>query len=423
MSLYLIINIFITFIVIGTIKYSPYYIKANNYLINIALFSWVIPYDYLVYQIEILFFIEPIYIISASYVTDINLSNEFITSTFDINILNIFYAFLVIGIFIFIKKFLSHLYWQKKIKQSTSYTYSKTLSQQYNIDIYITKYIPNAALVGFIKPCVWLSSKFINSHYLPLIITHEKQHLKNKDNAKILLLSFYKSIFWWNPLILFLVNEKHYFIEANCDYLSSIKYGKKAYEKGMATLLLDKSISLNKLCSMVLNGNMNIKRIKQLEREAKMNIYKKLGYFSVYSVLIFTMLFAVLTTGATTNINEKGNLITLELDSKFSGEGITDKEGDLTINSIGIITTVRLENNESSIFKFDDNSDITGHFKVVEQDSETVLVNIKIINNDEVRTDSGYLVKYNKKGSFSVGEVGKDPNSYYVHILATKNNS
>ena len=72
-------------------------------------------------------------------------------------------------------------------------------------------------VVGFIRPVIFIPAKGISDHQLKLILMHEWQHFKNRDQWKKTAIKILTCLFWWNPFVYLLRFEVEQILELNCD--------------------------------------------------------------------------------------------------------------------------------------------------------------------------------------------------------------
>ncbi|NQY64418.1 MAG: hypothetical protein HRT38_11915 [Alteromonadaceae bacterium] len=186
-----------------------------------------------------------------------------------------FFILLSIGLFLFIKTIWNYYFQIEKWK------YHSVLANHYwqdhgfdnpNIEIRITEHCSLAMATGFIKPTIWLSNTKQQENQIKTILTHEINHIKQHDPLWMWLLTFAQCLFWWNPVLLYLIAVARNQIELSCDEKCHAQL-KEQYSQDLALIILKNSrITKTSIpaVSITNSSNFNIKRIKNLTNESKM---------------------------------------------------------------------------------------------------------------------------------------------------------
>jgi len=304
MGNYLYINTSISLIALILIRYGKGTNNANYYTSSLAIVAWFIPYPLLAKLIPPQILTEPI-IISISKMTSASILSTKQWLPLDINLwLKIALMILIsIGLLLFIKKMMTYLKWKKKLLTDPSLTLLNKVSLQYQLPVYSSNKITSGILLGILKPVIIISSQINNLKYLNLIICHEKQHMKNQDNLRLLLLELSECLFWWNPFVRKLVTINRFLIEARCDESTSKEYGKVNYIEDISALMLTQNNNkINKLsCLATSNSTNNIARIKRLKEYRIMTFRKKLTFLFIALATVTAMAWNTLATANNNN--------------------------------------------------------------------------------------------------------------------------
>ena len=241
-------------------------------------------------------------------------------------------------------------------------------------------------------------------------------------------------MFWWNPIVKSLVIESYFLIEARCDELSSVTYGKENYLHDLTSLLLlNKTVeNENQLCAMIFNKNINVKRIKNLKGNEKMGIIKKLSYGLAFVSTIGLMSLPVLSASTAMLIsssdienvaddivkNEVGALINFEF--THSTRIPADEK---TINIIAIETTVWVDFGERALLVIPGTQYFSTKLKVTEYNSEEAYVEVEIIDlrttPNKLIAEPKLIVSYDKMATVSHGEA-EEGNYYKLSFSVAK---
>jgi beta-lactamase regulating signal transducer with metallopeptidase domain len=303
MENYLYISTTISLIVLILLKYGKGTSTANYYLSSLAIVSWLIPYPYLAELIPKEALIEPVAFNFSTLTSD-----TIVNSKQSINLANKLWlkwglwALFSIGVLLLVNRLKEALVWQNKIKKDPTLILNKELSAQYQLTIYSVDNISNGLLVGILSPVIIISKLITDPKHIALIITHEKQHLVNKDNIRLTLLEIVECLFWWNPLVRLLITMNRFLIEVRCDEKASKKYGRDDYIEDLASLILlnHRNKPNNFVCTATSHNQNNITRIKLLKEKRIMTFRKKLTYAMIAFTTVTTMSWNTLAT-ATSN--------------------------------------------------------------------------------------------------------------------------
>jgi len=299
MENYLYISTAISLVVLILIKYGKGTSTANYYLSSLAIISWFIPYSYIAEFIPKEILIEPL-VIAFSQISSTSTVSSEQNFYFDIELwLNSgLWVLMSIGTLFFINRIIKFIKWSNQVKNDPSLTLMSELSSKYKLPIYSVNKVSSGFLLGIFNPVIIISKLITDSKHIKLIIAHEKQHLVNKDNLRLMLLEIVECLFWWNPLVRKLVNMNRFYIEARCDDSASKEYGHSDYIEDLASLILlkhnDKPSDL--VCTAASNSKNNIARIKLLKEKRKMTFRKKLTYTLIAFTTVITMSWNTLAT-------------------------------------------------------------------------------------------------------------------------------
>lgn len=82
-------------------------------------------------------------------------------------------------------------------------------------------------VIGFFRPAIFLPDADYKEGDLRLILLHEWQHFRNRDQWSKLLCYLLCCIFWWNPFLWLLKNKMDQLLELRCDYAVLAKLKKE----------------------------------------------------------------------------------------------------------------------------------------------------------------------------------------------------
>lgn len=355
---YFSISIVISLIAIGIINYSKGTSSANYYLSLTAIIAWFIPYPFLADLIPKAVLSEPIIVsFSQLTLTKVSSSEPLVYIEYDLWVKWGLSLLVSIGALLFVARLIQSASWKKQLMQDATLTLQRELSTKYQVSVYSVNQVSTGLLLGIVKPVIIISTDIKNSKYLDLIISHEQQHIKNKDNTRLLLLTLGECLFWWNPLVRKLITVNRFYIEARCDEHASKQYGEAGYTEGLAALILLKhhtnnhSQQLSKrqgkennlFCSAISMVTNNVARIKLLKEKRKMTFKTKLTYAMVALTALTTISWNTLATAYNTervqhseaDKKQLGALVDFKITISYNREG--DPESDSYSEDVRVI--------------------------------------------------------------------------------------
>jgi beta-lactamase regulating signal transducer with metallopeptidase domain len=299
MQNYFYISTAISLIVLILIKYGEGTNNANYYLSSLAITSWLIPYPYMAELIPKEMLIEPV-VITFSQISSASIGSSEKNHYFDLELWLKWglWALISIGVLLLINRIIRFVKWNNQVKNDSSLTLMSELSSKYQFPIYSLNKVSSGLLLGIFNPVIIISKLITEPKHIELIIAHEKQHLVNKDNLRLMFLEIVECLFWWNPFVRKLINTNRFFIEARCDESTSKEYGHSKYIEDLASLILLKHQDRpsNLVCTATSNSKNNIARIKLLKEKRKMTFRKKLTYTLIAFTTVTTMSWNTLAT-------------------------------------------------------------------------------------------------------------------------------
>ena len=89
-----------------------------------------------------------------------------------------------------------------------------------HIPVYSTAYLKSPVIVGFWKPCIYLPIHLIsddNETDIRYMLLHELQHYKHKDGIANALMNLAGIVYWFHPLVWYVLKEMRIDREIACD--------------------------------------------------------------------------------------------------------------------------------------------------------------------------------------------------------------
>lgn len=199
-----------------------------------------------------------------------------------------------------------------------------------DLPIVLTDAVKAPALYGLIRPSLLLPVNIeeqIDSNQLQYIMLHELAHLKRKDIAVFWIITLFKIIYWFNPIIWYGLYRMRQDCEISCDALalSYIDYDDcKKYGHTIIQMLENITKPLKYIGIAGLWGSKS-----QLKRRIKMiTLFNKNTYkLSILSITILILMGFVFLT----NANQKS--ISMEGLEKEIYEMKTDEANEIEVNN------------------------------------------------------------------------------------------
>lgn len=215
-----------------------------------------------------------------------------------VNVSLIVYMIGLIVMFLFFAIQHERLRRSKKTISQLSHDYKTLVGYRGSVSVATTKYLSSPAVMGFLRPNIYLPEKMIEHLSLKEmkhVFIHELCHLKARDHWYNYLILAYKIIFWFNPLT-------HYFfriikedMEYACDYRVKAVLDKDEWKLYGHTLLNLASLTTDKkqyiVAPLAENKHALRKRIEQListKKHSKLLIIVMVAALTLVGCVIFT---------------------------------------------------------------------------------------------------------------------------------------
>lgn len=384
---YFFINVVISTLVILICRITRPQLNFNYRLTTLALVCWLLPFSQLAIYIPNEF-ADPI-VLSSSLISAAseNIQNlkhvESQLPWFTVG----FYGLVFIGFIRFLWQLYRQQRWLIALRKDEPQQHLEQISEQHGVPIYLVNMQEAGFLIGIFKPRIYMSQQITEEAQMELIIEHEKQHLRNKDNARLLFIKFIESLFWWNPLVKKLATLNYFYIEAKCDDAVSQIVGHQAYTQGFAALLLNQNIKYKNrwVTTISSTANQNIQRLKLLQDKESMNPIKKTvliaSLLSAFTIISIGSMAATHKSGLANTDNSRDNTIGALVDLNYDIRTQTSEDGEID----KLIGTVQYWVNFGETFRHDTTFGNILEITVKDNgDTANVIVNlIEVINDKE----------------------------------------
>jgi beta-lactamase regulating signal transducer with metallopeptidase domain len=421
MESYLYTSTVISIMALVLIKYGKGSSNANYYLSSLAIVSWFIPYSYIAEFIPKDVLLEP-YVFALSPLSVSRIVSSAQTPYFAPELWFKWGLWLLmcIGIFVFINRVIKFAKWNNHIRNNSSLTLLTQLSEKYQLPIYSAINVPSGLLLGIVNPVIIISKSITDPKHIALIVAHEKQHLVNNDNVRLVLLEIVECLFWWNPLVRKLISINRFFIEVRCDENTSKEYGYNNYINDLASLILlkDHNEPSNLVCTATSNNKNNIHRIKLLQEKRRMTLSKKLTYTLTLCITLISMSWNTLATATHSEQTQQTEVEQNKLGVLVDFETIVEKKiiGNITEthkNKMLIWTNFA----EKVTIKVSDNFSVNF---TAEDMGESVSLSYELIEATQTTTETIVEPKLTVDyGTEAIIEIDNPQLSEYAYLIKT----
>lgn len=280
-----------------------------------ALLCWLLPFGWFQYQADVTVLTVTQPMVSQIKQPMVNLANS---TSFDLSWLQILTIVMTLGLLRFIFD-LKQMHQQHQSFKATGQATELT-------GVFTIKGLNNACVTGFKPSLIWIDEALFHSESRPAILTHEQQHIKNKDPYWLLLIILMQRVFWFNPLVWLLTQNLQSCIERRCDQDCKQTMNQGEYQSQLAKTLLLMNSQTSKLSNYMSQNPNNIQRIQHLTKEHTMRIKQKF-VLTLTTLITMAASFTVLADNVRPLIGENHIL----LDVKYSIDGSEVKTLSLLI--------------------------------------------------------------------------------------------
>lgn len=419
MESYFQINLFTSLLVLAVVKWGKGSNQANFSLLNFAILAWFVPFAWLAQ-------ILPSDILIQSFVINQQVTSESTTAVAAIPTIIDVAELLVgalltcclIGIMLFISQIISARNFNKSLLNDASLVYDAKLSAMHQVDVYFSDMVTTGILVGVKQPKIVIAKNIQSSRQINVIVAHEKSHLAHQDNIKLLLLGGVQCVFWWNPIVRYLVSQSRFYIEALCDQRTAAQLGENEYLTNLAELILTRQGSTqNAFASTITATNKhNMSRLKLIKEKRVMTLTKKLAFGLTAFTALMVMTFNTLAmAGASSQLaDQEGVLIDFNLQVKNTDDkGIKRKStAEAAIwSAYGQTAEIGIGDN----YRF--------QYQVAEQ-GDYAKVNMKIIEikagNENVVANPILTVAYQQEAMIEIDNADVSATAYTISFTPSK---
>lgn len=224
---------FLLFLISRRILHN-YLTRQNEYfLLKICLLSFILPFYLFIYGFRLLLYRFHAALFSGDvhfsrYLPTVIFTPDevFMNTPFQIGLfLN--FLWIIMAVLIMMKQLIRYIHFKKKLKVSSRIIFEENI-QHYTLELCkefqivetvsfcTSPLVPNACTCGLFHPVIFLPFEELTDE-LKLIIRHELIHVKHRDLLFRLLAIICKDLFWFNPMIYWVVNEFDQVSELACD--------------------------------------------------------------------------------------------------------------------------------------------------------------------------------------------------------------
>ncbi len=421
MSLFFISNIIISLVAIAYFRYFRASIAAKLWFSTFAGICWVVPFTlirtYLPQKIAVEIEWLPAIKMAVTNQAVADQSTIYWNYLTPVNLLLFASAF---GLIIFASRLFNYFQWHKKIKTEK---YTKLLGYTNDVAYYSSPSINHAVLIGYSKPTIWLNPKLAHSKYLDVLLAHELTHAKHKDNYWLLILEFFSSIYWWNPLFKLLSQQIKDGLESRCDFHTSHSFPKDGYLEKLTDLVLLSTHDFNhKFANAITSKNSSIHRLKLLTEKQTMTILSKLIISSVFTSCIALLIFPVSSIGAISS-TEPSHLVSIAPDAmgvrlELNIEMTMTTDGNKKQSNSQM--TLWNKSGDKATVKIDPQLEIELTAKIAPDDRILIESKVYQIKSDQSRKLKASPRVFTKNGMPAFIEMGDDDTSSWLSSFSMK---
>jgi bla regulator protein BlaR1 len=252
-----------------------------------------------------------------------------------INIIPIIWAIVSFILLLYIVK--SNIEFKNRIKKNMSAVNSNVenildeckgrLNININIKLHKSNLVVSPCIYSLFEPCILIPEHLedgIDSNELKYILTHELAHYKRKDIFIFYIITLFKIIYWFNPLIWYGLYRMKQDCEVACDALalSSFKENENV-NYGLSLIhVMEKNLlrSNNLIVAKFSNSKKHTKRRIEMIKLFKKDSYK----ITFTSIAIFLVMGVVFLTNTNTNAQDNKNAINIQKQENIVPNKATD---------------------------------------------------------------------------------------------------
>ncbi len=317
------------------------------------------------------------------------------------------YIWLIICIFLSIKKIINYYSFIKFIKRNSKPIVDDTIINIHinickslntkQIPIYFNDIIISPMLVGFFKPYILLPQKQLqNISQLNYVLKHELTHYKYLDIYYKWFVQFIMCIYWFNPVIYLINKEINRYCELSCDELV-IRNLEFIEQREYGNTLIN-SLEINSNYNNIsLNLTQNLKLMK--ERLDDIMKFQKKSKPTIFLSVLITIILCIGT--AFIKISNKYNNIE-QINSIIEKVEANEVNNDLVPMPISNITEDEIQKYKAFIEEFQFYSQQGNSLHKLEN------VSITFHNNQIIIEDSSGTKKFSKEQLEAILEMQKN---------------
>ncbi|RDV26016.1 hypothetical protein DXV75_07980 [Alteromonas aestuariivivens] len=146
------------------------------------------------------------------------------------------------------------------------------------ISVKICQGCPPAMATGVIRPTIWLNRRLLNSSQLHSVLLHEVTHLRHCDPGLKWVTQLARRVFWWNPLVIKLIERIDLLVEMSCDqHCYAVK--REKYSQDLAAIILqshsgtsNQAAQISGFTSIHSQASANLLRLESLKSEKTLRL-------------------------------------------------------------------------------------------------------------------------------------------------------
>ncbi|WP_395342441.1 M56 family metallopeptidase [Ningiella sp. W23] len=251
----------------------------------------------------------------------------------------VFISAVLLGAVYLVYSLLNLRRWQSSLirdAQLANHLWKSTKYPDASINIYQGEASGLGMTLGLIEPKIWVNKKISDSQEIAAVLSHELTHIKQHDHFHILMLHALRCLFWFNPLLQYLVKMAKQEIEVSCDEQCRKMLDKNHYQQSLIKLSLQYQCikhTLPATVAMHQSRSLTIKRILLLNEERHM----KKRYIAVCTLAALGIAFVGLSNSFAGPLVKHASANTSALEEMPSAQSLqqeTSSRSSMTVNTI-----------------------------------------------------------------------------------------
>lgn len=169
---------------------------------------------------------------------------------------------------------------------------AQRLGIRHTVHVYLSHLVQSPVTVGYLKPIILLPIAAVNNlstQQVEAVLLHELSHIRRYDYLINFIITFFQTLFYFNPFVKMFVSQIEFEREKCCDELVlQFQYDKISYAS--ALLLLEKNVLATETLAVAAAGKKHllyrIEKIVGIERKARLSFQQFAGLLASFVVIL-----------------------------------------------------------------------------------------------------------------------------------------